>query len=171
MTARITPLTPSRRATARVLNPLPVPEVCQHCNAAVKLVNNSEIYGGREFGEWPWAYRCTGCGAYVGLHPFTAIPLGTLANSEMRNARKTLKEAFNPLWQHGSMTRSEAYAWLAQQMGISEGECHIGWFDVKQCTKALAIVKRKPRGRRSERMERLDDENFHYLVDSDMEAR
>ena len=134
-TGPVTPQNPSRSATARVKNPLPAPTNCPHCASAVELVNNSEIYG-RSYGEWPWAYRCTDddCDSYVGLHPFTSIPLGTLANAELRKARKDAKAAFNPIWQSGEMTRSEAYGWLAGALRIENAEeCHIGWFDLVMC--------------------------------------
>ena len=85
---------------------------------------------------------CTGCDSYVGLHPFTGIPLGTLATRPMRDARKQAKAAFNPLWQDGAMTRSDAYAWLAAELSITNvEECHIGWFDVAQCAAVVAAVK------------------------------
>ena len=143
----VTPQDPSRTATARVSCALPVPTICAHCNAPVELVRNSAIYNGREFGEWPWAYLCTGCRAYVGLHPFTAIPLGTLATEPMREARQRAKAAFNPLWEHGGMTRTEAYAWLAGAMGIADVEhCHIGWLDYNQCAAVVAACTARIRG-------------------------
>lgn len=139
-----TPWNPSRSATARVRNPLPVPDVCEHCGGACKIVNNTEIYG-REYGEWPWAVLCTGCRAYVGLHPFTGIPLGTLATPEIRRARSAAKDAFNPIWQSGRMSRTQAYSWLAQALDIDDVEkCHIGWFGVEQCAAVVrACAERK----------------------------
>ncbi|MDR6886101.1 MULTISPECIES: zinc-finger-containing protein [Variovorax] len=140
-TEPVSPWAPSRRAVARVKNPLPVPEKCPHCGSPVFIDSNSCIYG-REYGEWPWALMCTGCDSYVGLHPFTGIPLGTLATPEMRRARSAAKDAFNPLWQDGPMTRSDAYAWLASALGIADVEqCHIAWFDVAQCAAVVAAVK------------------------------
>ncbi len=140
-----TPWNPSRRAIARVRNPLPAPTVCPHCGAPVEIVNNAAIYG-RSYGEWPWAYACDGadgdgCGAYVGMHPFTAIPLGTLADAPTRDARKKAKDAFNPLWQEKRMSRTAAYQWLAGSLGIANvEECHIGWFDVETCNRVVAVV-------------------------------
>lgn len=136
-----TPWNPSRKATARVKNPLPAPTICQHCGASVKLVSNAEIYG-RPYGEWPWAFLCEGCRAYVGLHPFTGIPLGTLADGPTREARKRAKAAFNPIWQRGDMTRSGAYEWLARRMGIANAEeCHIGWFNAEQCERVVKFCR------------------------------
>lgn len=147
-TTPVTPWDPSRRATAKVKAPLPVPTTCRHCNAEVKLVSNAEIYG-REYGEWPWAFLCQDkdCRAYVGLHPFTGIPLGTLATASIRSARRQAKDLFNPLWQSGEMTRNEAYAWLAEQLGITNvEECHIGWFDVPECKHVVASVMARKAG-------------------------
>ncbi|MFM9434552.1 hypothetical protein ACFDR9_001611 [Janthinobacterium sp. CG_23.3] len=136
-----TPRNPSRKSIARVKNPLPAPTRCRYCNAEVELVGNEQIYR-RAYGEWPWAYLCTDleCGAYVGLHPFTAIPLGTMADAELREWRKSAKDAFNPLWQDGlekRFSRSGAYAWLSGQLGIDAGACHVGWFDIGECQRVI----------------------------------
>lgn len=137
-----TPWNPSRTATARVTNPLPAPSTCPNCGSSVVLVNNEEIYGS-SYGEWPWAYRCADlkCNSYVGLHPFTNIPLGTLADAPTREARKRAKAVFNPLWQGRRMSRKEAYAWLAKALGIKNvGDCHIGWFGIEMCERVVKVV-------------------------------
>lgn len=133
-----TPWNPSKKATARVKNPLPAPVVCRFCGGGVAIKTHQEVYG-RAYGDWPYMYHCGGCGAYVGLHPFTAIPLGTLADRATREARKRCKPAFEALWQKGNMSRNQAYEWLAQRLGIPVDECHFGWFDVEQCLRAQKI--------------------------------
>lgn len=154
------PTLPSKTATARVTNPLPVPDACPYCSSSVKLVCNRVIYGS-EYGDWPFAYRCThtACGAYVGLHPFTAIPLGTLANAATRDARKAAKEVFGQVVYKHRMDRTEAYRWLARTMGLDVGECHFGWFDEPTCMYAYAVCRAKmeepaPRRRRGRQAER-----------------
>lgn len=140
-----TPWNPSRKAVKRVRSPLPAPTACPNCGAAVELVGNEKVYG-RPYGEWPWTFRCVNdaCDSYVGLHPFTGIPLGTLANAEMRDARKRAKAVFNPLWEEGDMSRSEAYAWLAGELGIANvEECHIGWFGVERCEAVRVVCGRR----------------------------
>ena len=138
-----TPWNPSKRATARIANPMPAPVECPHCRSNVRIANNSEIYRGRSFGDWPWVYVCEGpeCMAYVGMHPYTAIPLGILATEEMREYRKRAKSLFNPIWQNGKRTRTEAYRWLANLMGLEPGDCHFGMFDVQQCKEAIRIMR------------------------------
>ncbi len=132
-----TPSNPSRKATARVKNPLPAPTQCHHCSDRVRIGTHEEVYG-RDYSDWPYVYLCEGCGAYVGLHPFTAIPLGTLADKRTRDARKSCKLPFERIWRSGSMSRSEAYKWLADKMGIPAEECHFGWFSAEQCQTAMA---------------------------------
>lgn len=132
-----TPWNVSRRATAKVKDPLPTPEKCNCCNSsAIEIVENSAVYNGKTYGKYPWVYLCTDCRAYVGLHPFTNIPLGTLANEEMRAARKRAKSFFIPLYESGDIIRDEAYARLAKKLGIDEAACHFAMFDIALCKRA-----------------------------------
>ena len=136
------PLT-SPLAVSRVKDPLPKPETCPCCGGQVELVPNEQIYG-RPYGDWPYAYACVDCDAYVGVHPETLIPLGTLADSTLRNQRRLAKAAFEPIWrQKGShrMPRSQAYIWLALRMGIPTSECHFAWFDAERCMIAQHICE------------------------------
>lgn len=129
----------SRRALSRIKDPAPIPSVCNCCGCSgVELVENSEIYNGRHYGEWPYAYLCRNCGAYVGLHPGTDIPLGTLADKPLRDDRQKGKAVFNQLWRD-HMTRNQAYAWLAEAMRIAPEECHFGLFDSEQCLQARIL--------------------------------
>lgn len=136
----------SRRALKRVKNPLPVPSICRYCGGCVELVSNSEIYNGREYGEWPYAYLCTDCKAYVGLHPDTDIPLGTLAALQLRKDRNTAKDAFHRVKEQRGFSRSLAYQWLAGKMGIEVDVCHFGWFDQDECARALALCSQDLEG-------------------------
>lgn len=129
-----------------VKNPLPAPTHCPYCARPVALVNNKLIYR-KSIGKWPWAYLCTNevCNSYVGLHPGTEIPLGTLANKPLRKLREQFKQVFNPLhnmpWRPTNRTRSEAYAWLAERMQIPVGECHGAWFNNEQAKIAIRLCR------------------------------
>jgi len=61
------------------------------------------------------------------------MPLGRLANAELRAAKRAAHAAFDPIWKGGDMSRHAAYGWLAKQLGISRANCHIGMFDVDGC--------------------------------------
>lgn len=139
MASEKTPWNPSRKAIARVKNPIPVPTECPYCQGDVDISHHRYIYNGRSFGKWPWVYACDDfedCGAYVGMHPFTDIPLGTLADAKTRKARKECKASFNDYLAVTNKTRSEAYSTLAAEMEIDEHNCHFGWFTAEQCEKA-----------------------------------
>lgn len=115
---------------------------CSECGSIAALVNNSAIYG-RPYGAWPYAWQCQNpkCRASVGTHPGTDTPLGTFANRRTRQARRAAHAAFDPLWQSGTMKRREAYRWLAEQLGLTAEECHIGRFTLEQCAEVVAIVR------------------------------
>lgn len=133
---------------ARVENPLPPPIFCHHCGSRVEIKHHEEVYG-KVCSEWPWVYRCADempgveCDAMVGMHPFTNIPLGTLATKPLREARQRAKALFEPLWinEHDRIqSRARAYGWLAEQLGIPQEECHFGWFDLAQCARVIEIL-------------------------------
>lgn len=130
-----------KAAVARVLNPLPIPTICPNCGGPVAMQSNSVVYR-KEYGQWPFLYRCqdAACDSYVGLHPKTDIPLGTLANKETRDYRKKAKGLLMPMWEEQGMDRTAVYAWLAGKMGIQDvNQCHIGWFNIEQCKQVIQI--------------------------------
>lgn len=133
----------SRRALKRVRDRLDPPAKCDCCGGKVELVNNCEIYNGRSYGDWPYAYRCVGCHAYVGLHPQTDLPLGTMADEDTRQARKDTKGPFTELLQKFDGNRDAAYAWLAQAMGIEKKHCHFGLFTAEQCDLAWELIEQR----------------------------
>lgn len=133
----------SRESVRIVKNPLPVPTICPNCGSTVKLINNSEIYR-KEMGKWPFAYKCNGlvCKSYVGIHPNTDIPLGTLADEKTRRSRSAAKAAFQPLWEKDGLNKDAAYAWLTGKMGIQHEHCHVGWMNFEQCNQVVEICKK-----------------------------
>lgn len=135
----------SRKALKRVKDYMPPPVKCNCCGSTcVFLVPNEEIYG-KSYGDWPYAYFCDDCGAYVGVHPNTDIPLGTMADKELREARKKAKSAWQSACKMLGLDRAKGYAWLAKQMGIEASECHFGWFDVHRCGVAYRVCSTSKR--------------------------
>jgi hypothetical protein len=84
-------------------------------------------------------FLCRPCDAYVGTHHKTGRPLGTLANAELRAARKRAHAAFDPSWKQTVLSRSDAYAVLAVKLGIDYDVCHIGMFDLETCQKVIEL--------------------------------
>lgn len=125
---------------------------CPYCKGPAALVGGGDIYPHRPdlFDLKFWS--CAPCGAYVGCHKAGAwvpelrqtsdgtLPLGRLANAELRRAKSQAHAAFDPLWKSRAMGRREAYAWLAGELGIRVSDCHIGMLDVAGCRAVVAAV-------------------------------
>lgn len=109
---------------------------CNFCDGEVDFVDNAVIYG-RSYGKQPMVYRCNGCGAYVGAHPGTNIPLGTLADGKLREARKRAHSAFDHIWKNKGKSRGAAYRWLSEKLGVQRHACHIAWFDAATCARVV----------------------------------
>lgn len=122
-----------------------IPKICRYCNGNVVFTSNAEIYG-REYGTGK-CYLCRNCGAFVGVHPGTDTPLGTLANNELRQYRKVAHYWFDQIWKKPLRitTRYKAYGWLAKQLEIPREYTHIGMFEKEQCEKTIKLSKRKNR--------------------------
>ena len=111
---------------------------CPYCEADVKLIDSKVIYG-KSYGL---AYICSNypkCDAYVGVNKITNKPLGTLANSELREYRKNAHKLFDELWKCGKMTRTEAYNWLSNKLNLDLNNTHIGQFDINMCKKVIDL--------------------------------
>jgi hypothetical protein len=116
---------------------------CDSCNSGkIRLVKNSQIYG-RLYGQWPLIWYCDTCTAAVGCHPGKSNPLGKMADSATRKMRTRAHEAFDPIWKRSStLTRGAAYRWLANQLKITESECHMSWFDSDTCKLVVRLCKK-----------------------------
>ena len=62
----------------------------------------------------------------------------------MRRWRNSAHALFDPLWQSGRMSRSQAYEWLAEKMGLTKPHCFIGGFTEAQCKAMVEICARAP---------------------------
>lgn len=129
------------------------PIICRYCGSPVVYTSNAEIYG-REYGNGK-CYLCRNCRAFVGVHTGTDTPLGTLANDELRQYRKTAHYWFDQIWRKPLRitTRYKAYGWLAEQLGISREYTHIGMFEKEECEETIRLSQErieKYKKRRSE---------------------
>lgn len=126
--------------------------VCPYCDKPAVLVTGAAIYPHRPdlFGKKFW--QCKPCEAHVGCHEAGkgegdgTKPLGRLANAELRKWKSRAHSLFDPLWKTRTMRRKEAYAWLAQSLGISAANCHIGMFDVDQCKRTVEVCATRKDG-------------------------
>ncbi|MNR24690.1 hypothetical protein D3C85_1417900 [compost metagenome] len=73
------------------------------------------------------------------------MPLGTLADAELREARKAAKSVFLDLNKHRHWQRKPGYAWLANAMHLPKEQTHFGMFDLDQCTLAQRLCEQELR--------------------------
>lgn len=123
-----------------------MPPLCPYCGQRSELVTGKQVYPNMWHLRDKQIYRCEPCSAWVGCHDGTTKPLGRLANAKLRKAKIQAHAAFDPLWRKNygwTQTRfpgrKEAYKWLAEQLGISRDDCHIGMFDVALCARVVEV--------------------------------
>lgn len=109
--------------------------ICNYCGKPAEFVDSTIVYGS----SYGMIYYCKPCNAWVGVHKGSSTPLGTLANAELRACRRKAHGMFDRIWRLRWMSRSKAYAWLAEQMGLTLEETHIGMFSVEQCRKVIDL--------------------------------
>lgn len=126
--------------------------ICPYCGQQTRLVGGDVIYPHRSDLTERKFWLCEPCDAYVGTHENSKrhAPYGTPANRELRYWRWIVHDAFDPLWKKGSdrqlfRNRKQAYAWLAKQLGMPVGKCHIGEFNVEACQLAKQACDRLAR--------------------------
>lgn len=97
------------------------------------------------------------CDSYVRVHPGTTIPMGTVANGELRALRTEAHRYFNQLYQRGPMTKQDAYLWLAAKLDAPQSQAHIGYLNeyrckqvIEDCKKELAFYRRKAASHQAE---------------------
>jgi hypothetical protein len=115
---------------------------CPYCRGPAPLVTGREVYPHRPDLYAKPFYQCAPCGAYVGCHPGTTRSLGRLADAPLRAAKARVHAMFDPLWKSGRISRSSAYARLADAIGIQPRECHVGMFSLDLCNRAIAALSR-----------------------------
>ena len=73
------------------------------------------------------------CDAYVRVQPGTKLPLGTLANGDLRALRRQAHGQFDRLYKEGLMTKDGAYRWLGELLGLPRSQAHIGCLGEYNC--------------------------------------
>ncbi len=113
---------------------------CPYCGAQAKLRPASVVYKENTIVHDAFLYVCDRyprCDAYVSAHRDTKRPMGTLANSELRNKRIRAHKVFDRVWKSGLMTKWQAYKWLQATFGLDEDEAHIAMFSEYMCERLI----------------------------------
>ena len=107
---------------------------CGECGAPMVLRESryGPFYGCSRFPE---------CRGSHGAHRDTGKPLGTPADRETKKARIEAHRAFDALWRSRKMTRTQAYQWMREAMGLDKDGAHIGLFTKEQCVRLVALIQ------------------------------
>ena len=90
---------------------------CPICEAPAVQVTGEEVYPHRPDLYSKKFWECPEHHARVGCHD-DGRPFGWLATTATRSARMKAHEWFDVIWKVGNLRRSEAYEWLAGELGI-----------------------------------------------------
>ena len=86
--------------------------------------------------------RFPACDSYVRVHPGTKIPMGTMANRELRALRNEAHHYFDQLYKKGLMSKEDAYHWLAYILAAPMGQAHIGLLGEYYCRLVIEESKK-----------------------------
>lgn len=113
--------------------------ICPYCKKEAEFLEDSASVYGSNYGP---LWVCRPCDARVGCHRGTPLPLGTLANDELRRKRRYAHSIFDPIWRLRRKSRREAYESLAKGLAIDLKDCHIGHFDLPRCLAAIKVIRK-----------------------------
>lgn len=128
---------------------------CPYCGSPVIFRSADGIYHDNSKGMM--LYVCSHypqCDAYVRVHPGTNIPMGSLANHELRTLRRTAHKYFDQLHKSGYMSKQDAYQWLANLLCAPLSKAHIGYLGEYYCQQVIEESRRlldRYKGRENER--------------------
>ena len=133
----------AKRASVPMVDP-----ICSECGAMAEQVDSADVYPHRPDLHGRVMFKCA-CGAYVGAHPGTDVPLGYPAGPETRRLRSQVHKLFDPLWEAKmrrdgigkGKAREAGYEWLAAQLGIPRTDTHVSHFGADLCRRALAVLE------------------------------
>lgn len=111
---------------------------CPYCGSPVIYRSADGIYHDNSRGTM--LYVCSHypeCDAYVRVHAGTNIPVGSLANHELRTLRRMAHHYFDRLHQSGLMSKQDAYQWLAELISAPLSQAHIGYLGEYYCKQVI----------------------------------
>lgn len=117
---------------------------CPYCGAKAVLRPASFVYGSALLEKGRHIYLCSNwpaCDAYVSAHKTSLLPMGTLANGELRHKRILAHRALSAFQKFRHMEKWAVYLWLQMQLGMSREEAHIGQFSDAQCEKVIEVCR------------------------------
>lgn len=114
---------------------------CCNCNTirSCRLVSGKIIYFNRGDLWNKKFYQCPLCKGYVGCHPDTRVPMGTIPTPELRKLRADIHVEIDPIWRKGYMMRSAVYQEISDRLGKAFHSAEIN--SVDEAHLVLQIIK------------------------------
>lgn len=107
---------------------------CPYCGSPAILRSAEGIYRDNRRSAMLYVRKkYPACDSYVRVQPGTRLPIGTMANGELRAMRKEAHHYFDQLYKRGMMTKEEAYHWLAEILAAPMDQAHIGLLGEYYC--------------------------------------
>ena len=72
------------------------------------------------------------------------LPMGTLANGDLRHKRILAHRALKKLQQDCQMEKWEVYIWLQAKLGLDARQTHIGQFSEYMCEQVIFLCQQAP---------------------------
>lgn len=72
------------------------------------------------------------------------LPMGTLANGDLRHKRILAHRALKKLQPDCHMEKWEVYIWLQAKLGLDAHQTHIGQFSEYMCEQVISLCQQAP---------------------------
>lgn len=124
--------------------------ICVECGGKGRMTSGKALHPSKPDLHSRIFFVCD-CGAWVGCHPGTGVPLGHPAGTATRHLRFVAHNQFDLLWKGepgrdyraSQKFRQRAYAWLARELGVPVADCHFGLFDAETLRRAIDIISER----------------------------
>ena len=117
---------------------------CPYCGSQSVLQSADGIY--RENNKNIRLFVCSKypeCDAYVRVQDGTKdVPLGSMANGELRALRRETHKHFDKLYKSGLMSKQDAYSWLSTILAAPMSYAHIGQLGDYYCKVVIEESKK-----------------------------
>lgn len=136
---------------------------CPYCGAQAALRPSSAVYG-RKATPGEYLYVCSrypACDSYVGVHKKSMLPMGTLANGDLRNTRIRAHQSFDRIWKYKIMEKWQAYQWLQDKFALNSEQAHIAKFSEYMCCQLMSACDEVIANNGKNRLNGAKEDGFH----------
>lgn len=132
---------------------------CSYCKRPAERVTGKILYPHKKELYKKIFWRCSSCDASIGCKKDSDIPLGTLANAELRQLRMQAHHALDRIWKESLASRSYLYKLMSKDLNNSE-PLHIGFSNNEKCVVIKQWAKDVYIWRK---LQQLHQEGFSYM--------